>query len=114
MSDVVSRAQSHLLPLIRVQEPTASGRAQAKNDAAPQAVQAATEFEGLLLKQLTSGLFSSDFEDEDGEAPLGGDNSAYRQMFEEQIARLLAERGGVGVGKAIAEKVLLQAKSEVR
>lgn len=65
---------------------------------------AATEFEGLLLKQLTAALNPS----EDNEDSLFGDsngNGMYQQMFSEQLAQAMASSGGVGLAETLIRQV---------
>lgn len=66
--------------------------------------QAATEFESLFLTQLTSALHSSSSEDEDN--LFGSDaTNMYRQMFAEQLAKTMAEGGGVGLAEIILRQM---------
>lgn len=66
--------------------------------------QAATEFESLFLTQLTSALHSSSSEDEDN--LFGSDaTNMYRQMFSEQLAKTMAEGGGVGLAEIILRQM---------
>jgi peptidoglycan hydrolase FlgJ len=65
---------------------------------------AATEFEALLLKQLTVALNPA----EDDEDSLFGDsngNGMYKQMFSEQLALALARGGGVGLAETILQQL---------
>lgn len=65
---------------------------------------AATEFEALLLSQLTAALHPTENEDEDG---LFSNSSTgfYRQMFSEQIATTMARSGGVGLADSILHQL---------
>ena len=73
--------------------------------------QMATEFEALLLNQLTSTLSKS----EDSEGGLFGDSgggmSLSRQLFSEQLAKTMAQNGGIGLADLILNQVR-QTKSE--
>ncbi|HNB74340.1 MAG TPA: rod-binding protein, partial [Acidobacteriota bacterium] len=65
--------------------------------------QAAQEFESLMLSQLTSALHPvNDDEEEEGG---GGEKDFVRQMVTEQLAKNLAEQGGLGVGNLLAKYV---------
>jgi len=66
---------------------------------------AAMEFESMLLSQLTAALNPATSDDEE-ESLFGGNTSNYyKQMFSEQMARQLAEKGGVGLADAIMQKL---------
>lgn len=67
----------------------------------------ASEFEALLLRQLTSSINPSS-EDEDGESLFGqgGGLSLSRQLFSEQMADTMAQNGGVGLADLIVKQVL--------
>src|SRR5262245_60299233 len=65
---------------------------------------AATEFESILLSQLTASLNPKDDEEEEG-LFSGGANGLYRQMFSEQLAKTMAENGGIGLADAILHQL---------
>jgi len=67
------------------------------------AKKAATEFEALLLTQLTASLNPKDDGDEESIFGGGGGMSLSRQMFSEQLAKTMSESGGIG----LADMVLL-------
>lgn len=62
---------------------------------------AATQFEAVLLMQLTSALNNTNNDDED--ALFGGDGGTglAKQMFSEQLATTMAQSGGVGLSDMI-------------
>lgn len=62
----------------------------------PQSVaEAARQFEALLIEQLLKTMRQATQPDENKDAMSGGDT--YLEMAEQQLARLLAERGGLGL-----------------
>jgi murein DD-endopeptidase MepM/ murein hydrolase activator NlpD len=68
---------------------------------------AATQFEAILLQQLTSALNSTSSEDEDGEEKLFGSDGGTglaNQMFSEQLANTMAQSGGIGLSNLILSK----------
>jgi peptidoglycan hydrolase FlgJ len=81
----------------RARRVTSGGRADARAEAEVRRV--AAEFEALLLTQMTSRLNPAS--DDEGGLFGGGDDAGasglYRQMFSEQLARTMAEGGGVGI-----------------
>ena len=68
---------------------------------------AATEFEALLLRQLTASL-NSPKDDEEGESLFGNDagTDMSRRMFSEQIADTMAHNGGIGLADQIVQQML--------
>ena len=72
--------------------------AAAKDD--PTAKKAAVEFEAMLLNQLTASMNKTSDDQEDGLFSSTG-SDFYRQMFTEQIAKVMAQKGGVGVADTI-------------
>lgn len=64
---------------------------------------AATEFEALLLAQLTAALNPAE-EDEDG-LFSSGSSGFYKQMFSEQIATTMARSGGIGLADSILQQL---------
>jgi Rod binding domain-containing protein/biotin carboxyl carrier protein len=69
------------------------------------AKKAATEFEALLLTQLTSSLNQKDDGDEESIFGGGGGMSLSRQMFSEQIAVAMSKAGGIGLADSILQKI---------
>lgn len=66
--------------------------------------QAAMEFEALLLTQLTAALNPTVDDAEDNVfSSTSGD--MYKQMFSEQIAKIMANNGGVGVADTILQQL---------
>ena len=67
----------------------------------------ASEFEALLLRQLTSNV-NSNADDEDGESLFGngGGLGLSRQLFSEQMADTMAKNGGVGLADLIVKQVM--------
>lgn len=65
----------------------------------------ATEFEALLLNQLTATL--SKTEDDEGGlfGNSGGGMSLSRQLFSEQLAKTMAQNGGIGLADLILQQV---------
>ncbi|HEX4949596.1 MAG TPA: peptidoglycan DD-metalloendopeptidase family protein [Blastocatellia bacterium] len=66
--------------------------------------QTAMEFEALLLTQLTAALHSSPDEAEDNVFSSTGADM-YKQMFSEQIAKIMANNGGIGVANTILQQL---------
>ena len=60
----------------------------------------ASEFEALLLNQLTASLNPKE-EDEDGLFTNSGGMGLSRQMFSEQLAKTMSEHGGIGLADLI-------------
>jgi murein DD-endopeptidase MepM/ murein hydrolase activator NlpD len=86
-----------------------NGLHQPKNPAAPDAMRAAaTQFEAILLMQLTSALNSTGKEGgEDEESLFGSDEGSglAKQMFSEQLATTMAQSGGVGLSDIILRQL---------
>ncbi|MEQ1604155.1 MAG: peptidoglycan DD-metalloendopeptidase family protein [Pyrinomonadaceae bacterium] len=74
----------------------------------------ATEFEALLLTQLTSSLNKTGYEESDGDdEPLfGGDGGTdlAKQLFSEQLAKTMAQAGGFGLANVIMRQFGLEAE----
>lgn len=83
-------------------EPTNNVQAKA-NQPSPDALRkAATQFEAVLLMQLTSSLNStSDEGDEDSLFGNDGGSGLSKQMFSEQLATSMAQSGGIGLSDLI-------------
>lgn len=73
--------------------------------------QTAMEFEALLLTQLTAALNPAPDEAEDNIFSSTGADM-YKQMFGEQIARMMANNGGIGVADTILRQ--LQEKASAK
>jgi murein DD-endopeptidase MepM/ murein hydrolase activator NlpD len=63
----------------------------------------AAQFESLLLAQMTSALNAS--ADEDSDLFRSEATDLYRQMFSEQLARTMAESGGIGLREIIVQQL---------
>lgn len=73
--------------------------------------QTATQFEGMFLTQLTAALNpKSDDEEDNVFSSTGGD--MYKQMFSEQVAKIMADNGGIGLADTIMRH--LQEKASAR
>lgn len=70
---------------------------------------AAIDFESILLMQLTSALNKSGYETSDGDdEPLfGGDGGTglAKQLFSEQMAKAMAEAGGLGLANTLMRQL---------
>ncbi|MDX2030113.1 MAG: peptidoglycan DD-metalloendopeptidase family protein [Blastocatellia bacterium] len=93
-----------------VRPSSSPGRASANRELA--ARRAATEFEALLLSHITAALAPAEEESDEGGIFSGGATGFYRQMFSEQLARALAERGGLGLSDTVLRQ--LDAAAPVR
>ncbi len=70
--------------------------------------QAAVQFEAVLLNQLTAALNpASDVTGGDDEDSLFSSTGSemYRQMFSEQMAKVMAENGGIGLAETIMRQL---------
>ncbi|MEP6850025.1 MAG: peptidoglycan DD-metalloendopeptidase family protein [Acidobacteriota bacterium] len=65
---------------------------------------AATQFEAVLLMQLTSSLNSTAGDDEDSLFGSDGGSGLSKQMFSEQLATSMAQSGGVGLSDMILKQ----------
>lgn len=70
----------------------------------------AKQFEAIMLTQLTSALSGSD-SDEDSLFGSDGGSGLAKQMFAEQMAKTMAESGGIGLADLIMQKFEAQGKS---
>ncbi len=86
----------------RIEPTTNAAPALTQNDFAAQ--QTAMEFEALLLTQLTAALNPTPDEAEDTIFSSTGADM-YKQMFGEQIARIMASNGGIGVADTILHQL---------
>jgi peptidoglycan hydrolase FlgJ len=68
------------------------------------ALRAAQEFEALFLTNLTAALNPSEDFDEEG-LFSGAAASMYRQMFSEEIAKTLAQNGGLGLADSVMRQL---------
>lgn len=73
----------------------------------------ATQFESILLNQLTAAMNPSD--DEGGLfGNSGGGMSMSRQMFSEQLAQSMAQSGGIGLADMIVRQLSERAENQLR
>src|SRR4030095_12790329 len=79
------------------------GRTVSRDEAAIR--QMATEFEALLLNQLTATLNKTDDEDGGLFSDSGGGLSLSRQMFSEQLAKTMSQSGGIGLADLIMSQL---------
>jgi peptidoglycan hydrolase FlgJ len=68
------------------------------------ALKAAQEFEALFLTNLTAALNPSEDSDEEGLFSSGA-SEMYRRMFSEQIAKTLAQNGGLGLADSVMRQL---------
>lgn len=67
-------------------------------------LRAAQEFEALFLTNLTAALNASEESDEEGLFSSSA-SSMYRQMFSEQIAKTMAQNGGLGLAESVIRQL---------
>jgi peptidoglycan hydrolase FlgJ len=67
--------------------------------------QMATEFEALLLNQLTASLSKTENDEGGLFSDSGGGLSLSRQMFSEQLAKSMAQNGGIGLADLIISQI---------
>lgn len=95
-----------LQPIAPTNSPATPAAANQQSEAAVRRM--ASEFEALLLRQLTSSI-NSNTDDEDGDALFGnggGGLGLSRQLFGEQMADTMAKSGGVGLADMIVNQVM--------
>jgi murein DD-endopeptidase MepM/ murein hydrolase activator NlpD len=73
----------------------------------------AKQFEAIMLTQLTSALSSSE-SDEDSLFGSDAGSGLAKQMFSEQLAKTMAESGGVGLADLIMQKFGAQETKQTR
>jgi murein DD-endopeptidase MepM/ murein hydrolase activator NlpD len=66
--------------------------------------QTAQQFEAMFLQQLTSALNPSSEESEDNVFSSTG-SDMYKKMFSEQIAKIMADNGGIGLADTIMRQL---------
>lgn len=75
------------------------------------ALQTAKQFEGMFLTQLTAALNpKSDDEEENVFSSTGAD--MYKQMFSEQIAKIMGDNGGIGLANTIMQHLREKASAK--
>jgi murein DD-endopeptidase MepM/ murein hydrolase activator NlpD len=94
------------IPAIGLQQPQ---RAAANDEATTRRM--ASEFEALLLNQLTASMNPVDGEDEEGLFSSSGGLGLSRQLFAEQFARTMAESGGIGLADMIVNQTKARAQT---
>lgn len=79
-------------------------------------VDAAQQFEGMMLQELLKGMQSGKNElSGDGEDSGGGASDTLRSFGTEAVARAIAKSGGLGIAQQIVAKVTIeQAKGAQR
>ena len=96
------------LPTIGAVPGTSATAGAAKPD--PKTVQKiqshAVEFESMLIRQMLRELRQSPFKPE-----VRSDSKAYLEMGDEQFAKSLAQSGGFGFGKAMAQQMIQQVQA---
>ncbi len=95
--------------IARIEPTTNAAPALNQNDFA--ARQTAMEFEALLLTQLTAALNPAPEEGEDNIFSSTGADM-YKKMFGEQIAKLMANNGGIGVADTILRQLREKASAK--
>lgn len=64
-------------------------------------VDAAQQFEGMLLKEMLKGMQGG----EDGDDSGGGSNETLRSYGVEAVAHAIAQGGGIGIARQVVAKV---------
>ncbi len=72
--------------------------------AKPQAHQAATQFEALLLEHLLRTMREANQAPEDQQGGISG-SQTYLEIAEQQLAQLLAERGALGIARLLQKSL---------
>jgi flagellar protein FlgJ len=67
-------------------------------------VDAAQQFEGLLLQEMLKGMQSGK-DGDDGDDSSDGSNDTLRSYGTESVAHAIAKGGGVGIARQVVEKV---------
>ncbi len=76
-------------------------------------VDAAQQFEGMLLQEMLKGMQGGkDGEDKDDSAD--GSNDTLRSFGTEAVARAIAKGGGVGIARQIVQKVTIEQGSSAQ
>ena len=83
--------------------PAASGASTADSKTVQKIKSHAVEFESMLIRQMLRELRQSPFKPE-----VRTDSKSYLEMGDEQFAKSLAQSGGFGFGKAMADMMLKQ------
>jgi murein DD-endopeptidase MepM/ murein hydrolase activator NlpD len=86
-----------------IANPANSARAAQPNEVALR--HAASQFESLLLTQLTAALNPKDEDEDTLFSNSGGGMGLARQMYSEQLAKTMSESGGIGIANMIMSQV---------
>jgi flagellar protein FlgJ len=70
-------------------------------------VDAAQQFEGMLLQEMLKGMQTSK-DGEDGDDSTDGSNDTLRSFGTEAVAHAIAKGGGVGIARQVVAKVDLE------
>jgi len=70
-------------------------------------VDAAQQFEGMLLSEMLKGMQSSK-DDKDKDDSSDGSNDTLQSFGTEAVARAIAKGGGVGIARQIVNKVTIE------
>jgi flagellar protein FlgJ len=73
-------------------------------------VDAAQQFEGMLLQEMLKGMQGSK-DGEDGDDSGGGSNETLRSFGTEAVARAIAKGGGFGIARQVINKVTAERTS---
>lgn len=73
-------------------------------------VDAAQQFEGMLLQEMLKGMQSSK-DGDDSDSSGGGGNDTLRSFGTESVARAIAKGGGLGIARQIVQKVTVEQAS---
>ena len=76
-------------------------------------VDAAQQFEGMLLEQMLKGMGSGK-DGEDGDDSSSPGNDTMRSFGTEAVAHAIAKGGGVGIARQIVQKVTIEQKHDAQ
>ena len=85
-----------------IESVSAAGAVNARDE--QQMKRVAAEFESVLLQRFTAAINPS-ASDEDGDLFRSDATDLYRQMFAEQLARTIADSGGIGLAEIIVRQM---------
>lgn len=101
----LSQTQSRLEKVARQEKPSVAGSLEKGGRAGganPENLKAATEFEALLLQQMLQSMWTS--VPKDG-LLASNEEATYRDMFNEAMAKEIAEGQGIGVKDVILREI---------
>lgn len=82
---------------------TTKGGTQSLAAAAPPAMRrAAEEFEAVFVAQLLKGVTAGLA----GPGELGDENDPFASMLQDEYAKLISRKGGIGIGEAVLRQLL--------